>query len=158
MPANLTKLNLETRAQYGDIHSAADLILGRISFNSGRTRLPSEHSERIRQAVEAVHGKAALKALIEWHARQERDEHPDGEFDDARRFYPNDSEYCECCRFIRRPTRNLPMSLMMHCRSLEHISNLYGLTPEDVECAAYGVIREWVNVNYGEPKETPEVA
>lgn len=67
-----------------------------------------------------------LKAEIShiYDLRQSRAEHPDGKFDKAGRWYPSDEESCECCRSVRNPTRSWPYSLMLHCRTRKHITNL----------------------------------
>lgn len=49
---------------------------------------------------------------------------PDGTFDNAKRFYPSATEMQPCCKFIRRPTRAWPYSLMLHCRTLRHCQAL----------------------------------
>jgi len=56
--------------------------------------------------------------------RKNRDEHPDGTFDNKGRWYPSDAEKCECCKRIRPPSRRWPYSLMTHCRTKKHIENL----------------------------------
>lgn len=59
-----------------------------------------------------------------YEKRQLRAQHPDGKFDNARRWYPTEDEECECCKHIRRPSRAYPYSLMTHCRTKKHITNL----------------------------------
>lgn len=54
-------------------------------------------------------------------SRRDRQSHPDGSFDKAKRWYPNDDEERPCCGFIRHPSRGFPFSLMVHCRTLQHI-------------------------------------
>lgn len=75
--------------------------------------------------------RAAVRCYI---ARQERKDHPSGEFDKAGRFYPAGStyggdgeEWQECCAPIRTPSRSWPYTYMTHCRSLPHVANLYGV-------------------------------
>ena len=64
-------------------------------------------------------------ALSEFHARQSRDTHPSGYFDDKGRWYPSDEETQPCCEDIRTPTRRFPYSLMVHCRTLRHVAQLH---------------------------------
>ena len=67
------------------------------------------------------------KALETYRKRQSRAEHPDGGFDSAKRWYPSGSERQDCCRFIRGPSRSFPYSYLTHCRSVEHVAQLYGV-------------------------------
>ena len=57
--------------------------------------------------------------------RLNRKEHPEGTFDKAKRFQPSEQESRDCCNHIRRPSARFPYSLMVHCRTIEHIANLY---------------------------------
>jgi len=59
--------------------------------------------------------------------RRDRIKHPDGYFDGPGRWYPSERELRKCCENIRRPSRRYPYSLMVHCRTLKHICNLYGV-------------------------------
>ena len=68
------------------------------------------------------------QAATVYQERQARLQHPEGEFDGAGRWYPSDRERQPCCDKIRGPSRRYPHSLNKHCRSLEHICNLYNLT------------------------------
>ena len=68
-----------------------------------------------------------LAAVITVIARRNRTAHPQGRFDNAKRWYP--SELLECCRGIREPSRALPFSLMTHCRTIEHIAREYHCDP-----------------------------
>ena len=65
------------------------------------------------------------KAAREYLARQARESHPKGEFDNAQRFYPSQQEHQDCCDDIRPPSRTYPFSLIKHCRSIEHVANLF---------------------------------
>lgn len=66
-------------------------------------------------------------------ARRDRREHPDGsEEGTARRWYPSDREFCECCKSIRNPSRAWPWSLMIHCRTAEHVAHLFDVDASDV--------------------------
>jgi hypothetical protein len=67
------------------------------------------------------------QAVHEYGDRLERNTHPDGRPDKGGRWYPSDAEYQACCRGLRGPSRSYPWSLMIHCRSLKHIANLYNV-------------------------------
>ncbi len=89
---------------------------------------------RIRKSSRAAHLRttrhatqllaAAAEAYI---ARQDRTEHPVGRFDNAGRFWPDDSEWRGCCSGVREPSRSYPYSYMVHCRTMTHITRLYGV-------------------------------
>jgi len=57
-------------------------------------------------------------------AREQRLCHPKGSFDRAGRWYPDEWEECECCRYIRWPSRQYPFSYLLHCRTKRHVENL----------------------------------
>lgn len=69
--------------------------------------------------------KKLIAATKEYFSREVRKSHPEGEFDNAKRWHPSDAEERDCCSSIRSPTRSWPNSLNKHCRSVEHIANLY---------------------------------
>lgn len=73
-----------------------------------------------------------IEAAREYTKRKEREVHPDGEFDNAGRCYPSEDEELTCCNNIRTPSRSWPYSLLRHCRSLEHVTGLYGVLKNDV--------------------------
>lgn len=79
------------------------------------------------------------EAAREYVARQDRKEHPGGSFDKAGRWYPSKKERCECCDYIRTPSRAWPNSLIKHCRSVEHVANLYDVGVKDLRRAARAV-------------------
>lgn len=62
---------------------------------------------------------AAQSILDRYDRLQSRDEHPDGRFDCAGRWYPTTS--LPCCDRIRSPRRAYPYSYMVHCRTLDHV-------------------------------------
>lgn len=66
-----------------------------------------------------------LEAAQEYLDLQSRAKHPEGYFDNAKRWYPD--EPCPCCQFVREPTRSWPFSLMVHCRTAEHVAFKHGL-------------------------------
>lgn len=75
-------------------------------------------------------------AVACFHARQTRQQHPDGKFDGAGRWYPSASEEQECCSRIRSPSRAYPYSYMVHCRTADHIAHIYGVSATDIRRAA----------------------
>lgn len=76
-----------------------------------------------------------MKAAEEYIRRKARHTHPNGELDKKRRWYPSDEERQECCRQIRRPSARFPYSYMTHCRTVEHVAKLHGVSPEEVRLA-----------------------
>ncbi len=72
------------------------------------------------------------KAAQEYINRKNRDSHPSGVFDKARRWEPDADEWCECCDYIRSPSRTYPFSLMVHCRTIQHIAHLFGVDKNDL--------------------------
>lgn len=68
---------------------------------------------------------ALADAIVAFIARQERTQHPDGEFDSKRRWQPSPSERRACCHLIRTPSARYPYTLMKHCRTVTHIAELY---------------------------------
>lgn len=79
------------------------------------------------------------QAVAAYQARQVRDEHPDGYFDGAGRWYPDDDEHQACCRLIRRPTRTYPYSLLLHCRSAEHVAEVHDVSVTELRRALRAV-------------------
>lgn len=75
-------------------------------------------------------------AVTAFLARQDRTQHPDGKPDKGGRWYPSDAEYQLCCDKIRRPSRSYPWSYMVHCRTAEHVANLFEVDVKDVRKAA----------------------
>jgi hypothetical protein len=76
-----------------------------------------------------------LREAVELYlARRDRRSHPAGSFDSAHRWYPTAQERCDCCD-VRRPSRAYPYSLLVHCRTAEHIAHLYGIAYDDLAAA-----------------------
>jgi len=74
-----------------------------------------------------------LAAARQYIRRQNRDEHPDGSFDRAMRWYPAGlTERCECCESVRSPSRAHPYSLLVHCRSGKHISQMHDVSEKEL--------------------------
>lgn len=65
-------------------------------------------------------------------ARRDRTAHPAGKFDNAGRWYPSEAETCNCCSSVRSPSRAHPFSYMVHCRTLKHVANLYGVNESEL--------------------------
>ena len=65
--------------------------------------------------------RAAQAAL----ALKRRDIHPDGHFDNGGRWYPD--ALCDCCQSVRSPSRAYPYSLLVHQRTVKHVSQEYGV-------------------------------
>jgi len=86
--------------------------------------------------------KRTIEAAKEFIVRKTRKKHPDGSFDNTRRWQPSNDERCHCCRLIREPSRRFPYSLMTHCRSVGHIASLY-----DVDAGAIRKISNYVFKN-----------
>ena len=68
------------------------------------------------------------KAAIEYLLRRDRVDHPNGHTIKSK-WYPSDPESQSCCNSIRQPSRAYPWSLMTHCRSILHVSQLYNCEP-----------------------------
>lgn len=76
---------------------------------------------------ESCEETALGEALRSYLRRQAREEHPSGEFDRAGRWYPSDGELQPCCASIRNPSRAYPYSLLVHCRTAEHVAHVHGV-------------------------------
>lgn len=64
--------------------------------------------------------------------RKHRLDHPAGDFDVGGRWYPAEAdgfsaEEQPCCVAIRRPSRAHPYSILVHCRTVDHVCRLFGL-------------------------------
>ena len=70
---------------------------------------------------------STITAAIRFLMRQSRKERPDGKTDRAGRFYPSESEKCDCCNGLSSPTRAYPMTLLSHCRTAKHVSRKYNV-------------------------------
>ena len=89
--------------------------------------LISGDAEYIRQTV---------KAATEYLARKSRRSHPAGACDSGGRWYPAESERRWCCSMIRDPSRSWPWSLMVHCRTAEHVAELFDVNDTDLKRVA----------------------
>lgn len=72
------------------------------------------------------------KAAQEFINRRDRSAHPDGKTDKGGRWYPSESERCSCCSNVRSPSRAFPWSYMTHCRTAQHVANLFGVNASDL--------------------------
>lgn len=73
-----------------------------------------------------------LSAAEEYFKRLNHDSDPAGSFDHAARWHPSPDEERSCCWHIRLPTRPWPNSLSNHCRSIEHIANLFDVNTSEL--------------------------
>lgn len=80
----------------------------------------------------AIAAQAVIAAAMQFLARRDRAEHPDGKFDNAQRWYPGSGERQNCCSHIRSPSRAHPYSNMTHCRTAEHIASMHGVDVTEV--------------------------
>jgi hypothetical protein len=67
---------------------------------------------------------------IVFQAMKEREIHPDGTFDNKRRWYPSADEDIEITNNVRSPSVAYPFSYMKACRTKKHIQNLLQHSPE----------------------------
>lgn len=72
--------------------------------------------------VENLNLDMAVKCYID---RKARTAHPEGSFDSAGRWCPSKKEECIFCGLIRPPSRGFPYSVLTHCRTIEHIAQLF---------------------------------
>jgi hypothetical protein len=85
-------------------------------------------------AITAKNEPAVIAAAIEHLQLKARVIHPRGTFDSAKRWYP-DTQYA-CCEHIRCPSRNFPFSLIVHCRTVEHVAAEYDVNARLVRSVA----------------------
>jgi hypothetical protein len=88
--------------------------------------------------------KKAEEAAKEYIARQSRYTHPDGKFDCGGRWYPAEDEQRDCCKHIRPPSKSYPYSYLVHCRSAEHIAELYEVSRQELLREAKRIKKEEV--------------
>lgn len=70
------------------------------------------------------------KCIETYFRRLYRQEDPSGSFkeyvgDGLPPWFPSNEERLHCCNRVRTPSRVYPLSLNTHCRSIEHLANLY---------------------------------
>lgn len=87
------------------------------------------------QAYADIESAEQLSAAVQcFLGRQSRTLHPEGAFKNWK-WYPSDNEWCSCCRSVHEPTRAFPYSLMQHCRTMAHVSHLYGVDSKELRKA-----------------------
>lgn len=77
------------------------------------------------------------EAVETYQKRKERLSHPDGSFDNQKRWYPSADEIQTCCKSIRTPSAAYPYSLLVHCRSIEHITTMFDIDKKILKRAVY---------------------
>jgi hypothetical protein len=70
--------------------------------------------------------RSTIEAVAAYIALSNRVANPEGSFDKQKRWYPD--ARCSCCATIRSPSKSWPYSLLVHCRTSEHIYNSYSLS------------------------------
>lgn len=76
------------------------------------------------------------KAALQFRRLRDREEHPDGSFDKAGRWYPSDDEELECCHSVRGPSRAYPYPLLQHCRTAVHVAKTWKVEVREVRRVA----------------------
>jgi hypothetical protein len=119
---------METRAEH-----FIDIVEGFKLGSLGVSNKPKVETPKQRETREAAEAKdeadkkvKELKTVVDkiFKLRSDRITHPHGKFDNAKRWYPSDEEKCDCCEYIRGPTRAFPFSYMTHCRTKKHVAAL----------------------------------
>lgn len=106
------------------------------SFLTIETCLPTNSGKK---SVINFFTPTEIQAAIEYIKRQAGESHPDGDSDNADRWYPCKVEWCECCEGIRDPSRAWPDSLRKHCCSATHVATLFGASPSTVRKAVRAI-------------------
>ena len=70
-------------------------------------------------------------------SRQNRKEVPSGYCDDEGRWFPFGKERKACCKRVIQPTRMWTRSLLTHCRTMDHVAHLYGVTLHTLRAAVH---------------------
>jgi len=73
-----------------------------------------------------------VDCIYQYVQRRTWKEDPAGLYDTAGRWHPDKNERQNCCIAIREPSRKYRTSLLAHCRSLRHVSQLHNLDFETV--------------------------
>lgn len=97
--------------------------------------LPSKRRRTVQPEAPRAFSRAVLDAAKQFIARRDRAEHPDGRFDNAKRWYPTSTEECSCCS-VYPPSRAYPFGLLIHCRTARHCAELHGVDESDVRACA----------------------
>ena len=64
-------------------------------------------------------------AAVEYIGRRRGQKEPKGSYDKRGRWYMALDEKRDCCDHIRYPSAACPYSLLRHCRTMQHIAQLY---------------------------------
>jgi hypothetical protein len=76
-------------------------------------------------------------AAREYRGRKARTHHPQGKFDNVKRWFPDfATERCACCDGIRAPSCAWPWCLSKHCRSAGHVAALFKVDVTELRHAA----------------------
>lgn len=92
---------------------------------------------------EWAHQEKLEAAALEYWKRQNRLSYPKGKTAKGGRWYPGEFEKSDCCAGIRGPSRQYPWSLMHHCRTAKHISNLFGVNKKEMLEAVRVAVMKW---------------
>lgn len=79
------------------------------------------------------------KAIKEYFDKKNRNVHPEGYFDNKKRWYPSVEEEQSCCKNIRTPSAHFPFSKLTHCRSALHISKKNNVDVKELR----SMIKNW---------------
>lgn len=72
------------------------------------------------------------RAAREFLDRKARISHPKGGQKSCGKWWPDKDERCGFCGSIRMPSCAYPWSLMVHCRTADHVADLMDVDPADV--------------------------
>lgn len=97
--------------------------------------------QNLEQATSTDTSKVEIAAKT-YLDRRDRVSHPDGKFDRGGRWHPSEKEWTPGCDRIREPSRAWPYSLLVHCRSAEHVAELHGVEKGDLLAKARQLDRE----------------
>ena len=90
--------------------------------------------------IDLIRNKSIQSCAQQYIARKYRTEHPDGEFDNAGRWYPDEIEELDTSMY-RSPSRAYKYSYMLACRTVEHVAKLHGFTKKDEVLAIKRVVK-----------------
>lgn len=87
-----------------------------------------------------------IDAAIDYLLRATGKVKPDGKCDDEGCFYPSDSERCDCCGLIRRPSPTWPETLLIHCCTVKHVARMHNVDEKDTRKMADFIRKNNVNI------------
>lgn len=73
----------------------------------------------------------ATKELL---ARRNSQSHPEGEWDGPR-WWPSADEEHDCCWSLETPSTAWPGSMMLHCRTIVHVAQLFNVDESELRRA-----------------------